>query len=58
MSKFTVDPSGMKKLPITITVDLGRFATGVRDLSVAEARALADALHDLCDEVEAADASA
>jgi hypothetical protein len=35
-----------------VTVDLGRFATGVRDLSIAEARALADSLHDLCDELE------
>jgi hypothetical protein len=52
LPKFSVEPSLIKRLPITVTVDLGRFATGVRDLSIAEARALADSLHDLCDELE------
>lgn len=58
LSKFSVEPSLVKRLPIQVTVDLGKFATGVRDLTVAEARALADSLHDLCDEVEKEQANA
>lgn len=59
MSKVTVARSKHDSLPVKVALFLRHQEHPVsRDLSVSEARALADALHDLCDAAEKTEAEA
>lgn len=49
--KVIAEPSEFRRFPIRVVVNQ-QFSQSWRDLSVEEARALADRLHDLADEVQ------